>query len=102
MQVHHVPPGAPPAGMRLDVGTLWTLERHSHRASCTLVWLPRAWEVRVAINDEPLLSRRCRRQDEVVATAQGWRTSLRQRGWLETAYAPSPAGRLNPEPNPEP
>ena len=45
MQVHHVPPGAPPAGMRLDVGTLWTLERHSHRASCTLVWLPRAWEM---------------------------------------------------------
>jgi len=81
MQVHETPSVPPSSGMRVAIGTLWTLERHSHLATCTLVWLPKAWEVRIVIDDEPLLSRRCRRQDEVVLTAQGWRSSLRERGW---------------------
>jgi len=83
MQVDQLPLVPPSSAMRVDVGTLWTLERHSHLASCTLIWLPRAWEVRVVIDHEPLLSRRCRRQDEVVAAAQAWRSSLRERGWLD-------------------
>ena len=85
MQVHEIAPVPPAAGMRVGVGTLWTLERHSHLASCTLIWLPRAWEVRIVIDDEPLLSKRCRRQDEVVLTAQHWRSSLRGRGWIDAA-----------------
>ncbi|MEO7274158.1 MAG: hypothetical protein ABIX28_18855 [Vicinamibacterales bacterium] len=85
MQAHEFPPVPSAVGMRVDVGTLWTLERHSHLASCTLIWLPRAWEVRIVIDDEPLLSKRCRRQDEVVLTAQGWRRSLRECGWVDAA-----------------
>ena len=85
MHAHETPLGHAPAGMRVDVGTLWTLERHSHLARCTLVWLPRAWELRVLIDDQSLLSKRCRRQDEVVMTAQAWRRSLHERGWLDAA-----------------
>lgn len=85
MQAHQIPPVPVAPGMHVDVGTLWMLEHHSHLACCTLVWLPRAWEVRVVIDDEPLLSRRCRRHDEVVATAQSWRSSLRGRGWIDAA-----------------
>ena len=83
MHIHETPQDSSSSGMRVDVGTLWTLQRHSDLASCTLIWLPRTWEVRVMIDDEPLLSRRCRRQTDVVAAAKLWRTTLRERGWLD-------------------
>jgi len=81
MHAHETPVGHGPAAMRVDLATLWILERHSHLAICTLSWLPRAWEVRILIDDEALLSRRCRRQDEVVSTAQAWRRTLCGLGW---------------------
>jgi hypothetical protein len=80
-----------PGGLRLDVGTLWTLEQDTHSARCALVWVPHAWELRVLIDDQVLLSERCRTQADVLAVAGRWATRLRDCGW-------SPAGSLPPEP----
>lgn len=91
-------------GMQFDVGTLWTLERNTHVARCALVWLPQGWELRVLIDDDALLSERCRTQLGVFAVAGAWRARLREAGWDELSEprpslsgaqqvaAPEPAG----------
>jgi hypothetical protein len=70
-------------GLRFDVGTLWTLERYTHIARCALLWVPHAWELRVLIDDEALISERCRSQAEVFDVASAWATRLRSRGWSD-------------------
>lgn len=70
--------------LRFDVGTLWTLERNTHIARCALAWVPHAWELCVLIDDESLLSERCRTEAEVLAVATAWGTRLRRCGWSQT------------------
>jgi hypothetical protein len=74
-----------------DVGTLWTLERDTHVARCALLWVPHAWELRVLIDDETLLSERCCSQVEVLEVASAWGTRLRAGGWSDAGSA---AGEL--------
>ncbi len=74
--------------LRFDVGTLWTLERDTHIARCALAWVPHAWELCVLIDDESLLSERCRNESEVLAVADAWARRLRGRGW-SAASAPA-------------
>jgi hypothetical protein len=71
------------AELRFDVGTLWTLERYTHVARCALVWVPHAWELCVLIDDQSLLSERCRNEAEVLAVATAWGTRLRGCGWSQ-------------------
>ena len=89
MRTGEVSRGPGPAGPRLDVGTLWTLELDTHTARCSLVWVPHAWELSVHIDDELLLSERCRTQAQVLTTAGGWATRLRHCGWTSPTSAPA-------------
>jgi hypothetical protein len=70
-------------GIRFDVGTLWTLERDSYTARCALLWVPHAWELRVLIDEETLLSERCHTQAQVLAVANAWNARLQGCGWFE-------------------
>ena len=79
-------------GLRFDVGTLWTLERDAHVARCALIWLPHAWELRVVIDDDALLSEWCRTQHSVFAVAGAWQAKLREIGWGEPSELISSVG----------
>ena len=87
--------GPGPSGPRVDVGTLWTLELDTHTARCTLVWVPAAWELRVLIDDEILLSERCRTEAQVRSTAGGWAIRLRGCGWTSPDSALPDARRCS-------
>ena len=84
--------------LRFDVGTLWTLERDAHVARCALIWLPHAWELRVLIDDDTLLSERCRTQHGVFAVAGAWQAKLREVGWDEPSATYVPTGSVEVSP----
>ena len=64
-----------------DVGTLWTLRRDEYTASCTLLsWSP-DWELRVVMEKDLLLAKRCRTTADVFELAEHWRRGLLERGW---------------------
>ena len=64
-----------------DVGTLWTLRRDEYTASCRLLsWSP-DWELRVVMEKDILLARRCQTTAEAFALAEHWRRGLLQHGW---------------------
>ena len=84
--------------LRFDVGTLWTLERDAHVARCALIWLPHAWELRVLIDDDTMLSEQCRTQHGVFAVAGAWQAKLREVGWDEPSATYPPTGSLEASP----
>jgi hypothetical protein len=64
-----------------DVGTLWTLRRDEYTASCRLLsWSP-DWELRVVMEKDILLARRCQTTTDAFELAEHWRRGLLQRGW---------------------
>jgi hypothetical protein len=75
------------AGLRLEVATLWAMERHGHVTHCALIRLLHAWELRVEMDDDLLLFERCRTETELFAIARGWRERLRERGWSDPSAA---------------
>jgi hypothetical protein len=64
-----------------DVGTLWTLRRDEYTASCTLLsWSP-DWELRVVMEKDILLAKRCRTTVDAFELAEHWRRGLLEHGW---------------------
>ena len=64
-----------------DVGTLWTLRREEYTARCTLLsWSP-DWELRVVMEQDILLAKRCRSTVDAFELAEHWRRGLLEHGW---------------------
>jgi hypothetical protein len=68
----------------MKFGTCWTVTRAGAVARCTLFASEDEWELRVFVNDEPLLWKRCRCAAEVSAVADDWRARLVDDGWTMT------------------
>jgi hypothetical protein len=66
-----------------DVGTLWTLRSVEGRARCALLSWPRDWELRVVINGDTCLTRRCSNAQEAFALAERWKRKLIAQGWRQ-------------------
>ena len=83
-----------------DVGTLWTLRRDEYIASCTLLsWSP-DWEVRVVMQKDILVAKRCRTTAAAFELAEHWRRGLLEHGWeqfipMRSGLAAAPEGRRN-------
>jgi hypothetical protein len=75
-----------------DVGTLWTLRREEYTARCTLLsWSP-DWELRVVMDQDILLAKRCRSTVDAFELAEDWRRGLLEHGWEQIIpMAPLPA-----------
>ena len=64
-----------------DVGTLWTLQRDEYTARCSLLsWSP-DWKLRVVIEKDILLAKRCRTTADAFELAEHWRKGLLEHGW---------------------
>ena len=74
-----------------DVGTLWTLRREEYTARCTLLsWSP-DWELRVVMEQDILLAKRCRSTVDAFELAEHWRRGLLEHGWEQVIpMAPLP------------
>jgi hypothetical protein len=66
-----------------DVGTLWTLRSVEGRARCALLSWPRDWELRVVINGDTCLTRRCSNAQEAFALAERWKRKLIAQAWRQ-------------------
>ena len=66
-----------------DVGTLWTMQRQGRTSRCALMAWPRAWELRVVVGDETLLSERCDRAGEAFMLAERWKHRMLDQGWRQ-------------------
>jgi hypothetical protein len=64
-----------------DVGTLWTLRRDEYTATCSLLSWPPDWELRVVIEQDILLAKRCRTTADAFELAEQWRRGLLSHGW---------------------
>ena len=72
-----------------DVGTLWTLRRDEYSARCSLLsWSP-GWELRVVMEKDILLAKRCRTTGDAFALAEHWRRGLLEHGWEQIIPATS-------------
>ena len=72
-----------------DVGTLWTLRRDEYTARCSLLsWSP-DWELRVVMEEDILLAKRCRTTAEAFELAEHWRLGLLEHGWGQIIAMPS-------------
>jgi hypothetical protein len=82
-----------------DVGTVWTLRRHTNTARCALLKDPKGWELRVIVNGDKLLSKSSGRLAELLTLADAWKLRMTDHGWtslprspeLWTDAGPSPA-----------
>ena len=64
-----------------DVGTLWTLRREEYTARCSLFsWSP-DWELRVVMEEDILLAKRCETTVDAFELAEHWRRGLIEHGW---------------------
>jgi hypothetical protein len=72
-----------------DVGTLWTLRRSDGRARCALLSWPEDWELRVLVDGDMHLARRCPHADAAFALAERWKRQLLAEGWRQ--IVPTPA-----------
>jgi hypothetical protein len=66
-----------------DVGTLWTMRRTRRAARCALIALTNGWELRVLVDGETMMSRRCARPDEAFALASRWKQRMLDEGWTQ-------------------
>jgi hypothetical protein len=75
-----------------DVGTLWTLRRDEYTSRCTLLsWSP-DWELRVVMEKDILLAKRCRTTADAFELAEHWRLGLLAHGWEQIIpMAPHPS-----------
>ena len=83
-----------------DAGTLWTLRRDEYTARCSLLsWSP-DWELRVVMEEDILLAKRCPTTAEAFELAEHWRHGLLEHGWeqiipMPSGQSPSRQGRRN-------
>jgi hypothetical protein len=75
-----------------DVGTLWTLRRLEGRARCALLSWPGDWELRVLIEGDTCLTRRCTDVHEAFELAERWRQRLLAKGWRQVVPRSCVAG----------
>ena len=76
-----------------DTGTLWSMQRHGHRARCALICRPRGWELRVLVDDTTLISERCERGADAFALAEAFKQRMQDKGWQQVRPSPRhPAG----------
>ena len=75
-----------------DVGTLWTLLGLEGKARCALFSWSRDWELRVVINGDTFLRRRCISAQETFALAERWKRKLIARGWRQVVPRSHVAG----------
>lgn len=66
-----------------DVGTLWTMRRHEHRARCALIARHNNWELRVLVDGAILVSERCDRGAETFALAESMKEKMLRAGWQQ-------------------
>lgn len=66
-----------------DVGTLWTMRRHEHRARCALIARPNHWELRVFVDGTLLMAERCERGAETFALAESLKQKMLGGGWRQ-------------------
>jgi len=66
-----------------DVGTLWTMRRSDRRARCALLSWPEYWELRVLIDGNASMAKRCPDTDEAFALAEEWKHRLLRQGWQQ-------------------
>ena len=64
-----------------DVGTMWTMRRHGRTARCALLSLPQEWELRVLVDGEPLLTKRCLEAKRALDVAEEWKRRMAEKGW---------------------
>ena len=64
-----------------DVGTLWTLRREEYTARCTLCAWSQDWELRVMMEEDILLAKRCVNTADAFELAEHWRRGLLEHGW---------------------
>jgi hypothetical protein len=69
-----------------DLGTCWTLNRAGAVARCGLFTSRDGWELRVFVNEQPLLWKRCRATEDVSMVADDWKERMLEDGW---ALAPT-------------
>jgi len=66
-----------------DVGTLWTLRREEYTARCHLLSGSPGWELRVVMEQDVLLAKRCRSPIDAFELAEHWRLGLLEHGWQQ-------------------
>ena len=76
-----------------DVGTLWTLLGLEGTARCALFSWSRDWELRVVINGDTFLRRRCMSAQETFALAERWKRKLIAQGWRQVVPRSRLAGQ---------
>jgi hypothetical protein len=77
--------------------TLWTLRRDDRTTRCALFSRGDAWEVRVLVDGEPAMSRRCARWEQALTLAAKWAARLAAQTWRSDR----PAAGHRPAPAPE-
>ena len=70
-------------GSGSDVGTMWTMRRHGRTARCALLSLAREWELRVLVDGQPLVSKRCANAKRALAVAEDWKRRMGEKGWSQ-------------------
>lgn len=64
-----------------DVGTLWTMRRNDLVARCVLFAWRNAWELRVLVGADTLLTERCDRAADAFSLAERWKYRLAHQAW---------------------
>jgi hypothetical protein len=64
-----------------DIGTLWSMQRHEHRARCALLASGGDWEIRVFVDGTALLIERCEGLAATFALAERWKRQMIAQGW---------------------
>ena len=80
-----------------DLGTCWTLTHVGAVARCVVLACRDGWELRVFVNEQPLLWKRCRATEDVSMVSDDWKRRMLDDGWaLLPATPPVPVWRRSP------
>lgn len=66
-----------------DVGTMWTMRRNGRTARCALLSRAHEWELRVLVDGEPLVSKRCLQAKHALDVAEEWKRRMAEKGWSQ-------------------
>jgi hypothetical protein len=64
-----------------DVGTMWMMRRNGRTARCALLSRAQEWELRVLVDGEPLLTKRCPEAKRALDVAEEWKRRMTGKGW---------------------
>jgi hypothetical protein len=70
-------------GTPIALGELFVLHKNRREAKAVLFTHQLGWEVRLLVGAQPevVQTQVCRTQEEVLTTAEDWRTALTEKGW---------------------